>query len=742
MGKNINSFAENMRQTVVNQTNHLALLTAMQKAITSNDTFVTFGYEDANGMENQYQLPSYVSVVNRLKSVEESINSLTNGNGVVNITDGTRRVVKLQSVPQSPQQVVAIPDPSTFTIDANWFFEDFMFPSVQVSLDLTNQIEDTADRVQIVRVILDATTDQAQTIWANNLAQNNYDYSSLLAVLSNAGVEYSLDKQVVELPLVSNQFQGSFQVTEDPKVIDGNAWFHLDTITYATFSQDGINQGQNNILSLGDILSYANSLFEIVGIDQNTMMVRLKRISGVANPGVYSVFTYYENPFRSKVINVKFGAHEYNIIYVKGIAEDWNLLADSWSTPIKFATDSLLYENQNGVSTTNFLSYYNRYIMDWGANMLAEAKQAHFNANSGKIPNVPTLYADDLRVVQINLQINAAIDNTDVKNTASEIESVKSQIKTLKSTIAAQKNDLQNITNTYSYNALQQQIATNTTDLENLQTTYTTLVNSFQTMVRENSAVTVDPKYHIRGFFPIPPYKYHDADETIAEEIIGFDIMYRYIKEDNTGTQLNTFDYTDTDGETKIQAVFTDWLYQESAKKEQVLTEDGRYIWKAENVADGTEVNINQIDIPISKGEKVEIKVRSISEAGFSTNNCLKSDWSDSVIIEFPPTLSTTNEIADLIKEINDDALVITIQNTLDSQGVTTHLDDTIPNTNSVNGLYFKHKAENIAYEDSYIGEDGGSETKSISIQEKIENLEKSILFTSPKIYSYIQDVF
>jgi hypothetical protein len=28
-------------------------------------------------------------------------------------------------------------------------------------------------------------------------------------------------------------------------------------------------------------------------------------------------------------------------------------------------------------------------------------------------------------------------------------------------------------------------------------------------------------------------------------------------------------------------------------------------------------VNINQIDIPIQKGERVEIKARSISEAGY-----------------------------------------------------------------------------------------------------------------------------
>lgn len=137
--------------------------------------------------------------------------------------------------------------------------------------------------------------------------------------------------------------------------------------------------------------------------------------------------------------------------------------------------------------------------------------------------------------------------------------------------------------------------------------------------------------------------------------------------------------------------------------REKVYDENlGRYIWRSENVADGTETNINQIDIAINKGEKVEFMVRAISEAGYPENP-LKSAWSNTVIIEFPPTLSTTNEIADLITMVNDDALQITINNTLDSIGVSVHLDDTVANTNSVVGTYYKHLSKNIAYEEKKI---------------------------------------
>lgn len=46
---NINSFAENIRKTIANQVNELSLLTAMQRSLTTNDTFITYEYQDIQG---------------------------------------------------------------------------------------------------------------------------------------------------------------------------------------------------------------------------------------------------------------------------------------------------------------------------------------------------------------------------------------------------------------------------------------------------------------------------------------------------------------------------------------------------------------------------------------------------------------------------------------------------------------------------------------------------------------------
>ena len=91
---NINSFAENMRKTIAQQTNELSLLSAMQRSLTTNDTFVTYEYQDIQGTNSRYQLPSYASIVNRLKSVEESLNTISTGKGTINLNDGSRRTIK------------------------------------------------------------------------------------------------------------------------------------------------------------------------------------------------------------------------------------------------------------------------------------------------------------------------------------------------------------------------------------------------------------------------------------------------------------------------------------------------------------------------------------------------------------------------------------------------------------------------------------------------------------------------
>ena len=117
-----------MSKTVAQASNTIAMLDAIQRSMTSNDTFVTFDHSDGEGNLTTYRLPSYESMNMRLNSLEETINSLVTGKGSVNLNDGTRRTISISSVPKTPERITGLSDPSTFSVDSNWFFEDFMFP--------------------------------------------------------------------------------------------------------------------------------------------------------------------------------------------------------------------------------------------------------------------------------------------------------------------------------------------------------------------------------------------------------------------------------------------------------------------------------------------------------------------------------------------------------------------------------------------------------------------------------------
>lgn len=125
--------------------------------------------------------------------------------------------------------------------------------------------------------------------------------------------------------------------------------------------------------------------------------------------------------------------------------------------------------------------------------------------------------------------------------------------------------------------------------------------------------------------------------------------------------------------------------------REQVYDEEsGKYVWKTDKESDGDAININQIDIPIRDGEIVEIKVRSISEAGYPKNPA-KSPWSESVTIEFPENLKTNDSITQIVESSKDDVTGVVLQQTMNAAGVYTHLNDTTEQ--------YKHSADNIYYQ-------------------------------------------
>ena len=152
--------------------------------------------------------------------------------------------------------------------------------------------------------------------------------------------------------------------------------------------------------------------------------------------------------------------------------------------------------------------------------------------------------------------------------------------------------------------------------------------------------------------------------------------------------------------------------------------------WKEESIADGEVNNINQVDIPITKGEKVQLKIRSISEAGWPSNT-LKSDWSEPLIIEFPSNLEGSDQVVNILSDAATEETTIKLDETLNSAGVYTHLNDSVPNPNSGTGTYFKHQANGLAFDIKQKDKDGViSIVKTTDLQTQLESLTPNTYLT------------
>ncbi|NMC57780.1 MAG: hypothetical protein GYA51_00070 [Candidatus Methanofastidiosa archaeon] len=722
-----NSFA----QSVIDLTNNVnialnSMVELNNSLTTENDSVVVevAGNDPITGDASiyTYSIPSYHYILNQLNRISNTVDVFVSGQGVVLLNDGTYREVTTVPVAKSPAPITAIPAPTKFNARSNWFFESMMEPQLYVEFELKGKIDDRSDRVVVRRVIFDNYNDEQTQWFKDTFIGKQFTYEEVVNIMNVNGKRYWLDEQVEELPLKPTEYTGKFLIV-NKGVINNAEWFYLDTVNFGLTTDFTV---VNNVeLKIGDQLRYGDSIYKIESIEITEKRVKLIALVGMGKPTINDYFYIYSTPFEEKLVQVPVGYNECDIIFFKGVNDDFNVIADSWGTSVNFYTNDLTLVD----STTDFATYYFNTVSDFGKQLEGQAKEKFIPAFYGVKPDAPTFTASDFAVKQINTQMNAALDTEAIKNTQTQIESTKTIINSLKTTIAQQKAQLVELTDVAQRADLNSKITANINDLSKKTVEYQSLVRSLATIAYENSAVMADPKYRIRGFFSIP-----DPKGTPPQQVIQFEIAYRYLKLDNTGISLNTFEHADPSTGQIVRGTFTDWTIVSSPIKKKVLdASTGTYSWEEEDIADGEQVNINQVDIPITKGEKVEIKIRSISEAGWPLNP-LKSDWSSTVIMEFPSNLEGSDQVVNILEDAAADEQAIKLDETLNSAGVYTHLNDSIPNPLAGSGTYFKHQAVNISY-DLPVKDSAGivSEVKTTDLQSQLSSLAPNTYITITK---------
>lgn len=689
-----NSLSTLLEQLVVLNNNSLETFEKVNNAITSNEESVQITLTDPKDSTSTktYQLPSFGYLKNAIQRLENSIATITNVNegsgSTIRLSDGTYRKIITAKVPSEAPSITKSNNVTTFNFKSNWFFENMLNPLLYVNYDLTDQVSIDTERVIIQRYILDCDNATKETFFDTTFKNNpNIDYKDFLYKLIQNKIAYVLDEEVKDLPPRNKRFTGLFSV-ERIQQNNGNREYILNTLNY---TDENTGFENTRILNVGDCVEVntqpVHTRYEITNVDTARNAIQLRLVEGykAIKVGVDQL-KFSASKDNSVHAEISVGFNERCVVFIKPIDPDSNIPAANWSPGIGFYTNALTYRNPQGELQT-LQQFYQKNVIDIGQMLLSYNDDYYPSIREGLIPNTPILHQEDFRVVQINKQITDTNNENTIKELVKQKKELEGELTQLSTSIQNLRTKIQ--TTRYTTIADKETDKNELTNLINEQSTksseYSNVVTEIQT--RADSIGTRTPKYRIRGFWQIPDARVSESSG--AQEIIKFKIRYRYLSAD--GAANSTDEYTITNDNSTSKAAFSNWNLIESSLRPRVLSKDGVWVWEDVDTSNFDDINMNQLDIAITKGEQVEIQVKSVSEAGYPSNP-LESDWSESVILSFPEELQTDG-INGIIEQNKQDSAKNALRQELVSMGVKSHVNSSF----TTNDTYFAHDANSIA---------------------------------------------
>jgi hypothetical protein len=708
MSNTKNSLSTLMSQFIRLNRNALEIFQRLNEAITSSRESVTIDLFDDNDTLKSIQVPSFGHLLKRITDAENNIKNLTSlGDTSVNVrlSDGSYRKVIASKLKVPAANITSVASPTTFNIKSNYFFESFIDPLMYVTLDLSGQIPISTEDVLVRRYLLQIDNEDKRKYFNKNLkGRSNISFTELVNSLLSQSIEFLLDEEILQVPPRSVNFTGSFNVikisdVEKEVLVNGvtsnvrRKSYKLNKLTY-----NDTNSGFSDTLSLkiGDQLMVntgnKNTRFKVTEIDSSTNSVIVEIIEGYDSITIGSnVLSIYKGLEDNISIDIPVGFDEYLVVFIKSIDPESKLPSEKWSPGSSFLTNELSITLDSGQSLS-LDTFYRNQAVDFGQLLLSFSKDKSVPSAFGVTPNTPTPSTSDFTVVQINnhLTDNPVID--DIKRLADDRNRLASEIKEKDAAIQSKRT----VINTKQYSSdVERQKDLN--ELQALVDQRTSSANLFASTVQDIQAksksqdlINAQPKYRVRGFWQIPDPVF--SKYTGNQEIVKFHVEYRYLTTSGSANKIDQLSFTDKNGAER-RGAFTNWVIAPTVSRTKVMDEvTGVFTWQTESVEDADTININQLDIPIQQGESIEIRIKSVSEAGYPSNP-LESEYSEVVRVDFPQELIQPDTTSSIISQNEKELARVQLDQDLKSKGIDEHLSSSF----SANGKYFAHTTTAIA---------------------------------------------
>jgi hypothetical protein len=676
-----------------------------------------------NDSTSTLKIPSLGYINNELKRLNNNINNLS-GIGQTDVLvrqqDGSYQKVIAVNLNPAPRRIESLSVPVDFVPRDNYFFNNLVSPQMVVRFDLSGKIDSTVKKVVSRRIILDIDSVDKQTIF-NNVFKNksNLSFDDTILYLTDSIINFNIDDETIDLPLSMPRYYGSFTVTQILDQVSGQTGTRRYSFASLSYTDSISRVKSNQTLKPGDILVKGASTFAVQEIDQATNTVTLKRLQGedVISIGVDEL-TIQSELYNPQILSVPVTIDEYQIIFMKPVFD--NILSSEWSPGVAFYSNDLFYQTASG--NLGITEFYDTRVVDLSEDLLSQARERRISILTGTKPSPPQLQPQNFVVQRLNDQLEGI-------RSEQEINQIYNQIQINDRTISSLTNEINKINSVLSSNAniSPSQVQSYESSKRSLQTQIDSLneqnsglLTKAQNFLNQNPNLsTTKAKYSVFGFWDIPAPII--AQNGKKEEIVAFRVRYRYLPVNDSVASAREIPFT-TESGVSTSAYFSRFEEFITKPRTKTVLEDGRVVWTQSDIQNPNEVNTQQLNLSITQGERLEIQVASISEAGWPANP-LESDFSSSIVIDFPDSL-VSPDLETLVNSIQTRLAQQGIQDTITNLGVTQHLQQ----VQQVGSSYLAHSGDTIYY--------SLSGSMLVTINQKIKELEDRIVALQTKIES------
>lgn len=684
-----------------------------------NDSFHTKQDKLSVNVEgNLYNIPSFISLENKINALQANFENLVHapepGEAYFNF-DGDSRVIEVRGYNHVPTRLT-LNDVSNYGVDRNDIFKDFLTPMPYVNFNLSLLPNDiTSVNVKKIIPISDELKERFKS-YLQTSPSTQIDYSEIHKIISiyKEDIDYINYDTIMKLPIRNNIGTATYVIE---RIISDIVDVDLDEHITIKFRNDLPNFTQaltyklfdetiERSLKPGDELvtfdSSAKLIIEEVRPTSNTIVVKVahgeylnlaesknyQEISDACKLRFYSPVDFDNY----KYVNVPIEEDQYIFIAIAAL-NDRMMVQGPWGTGVIINTDLLSGENGK-----MFREYYTNNVRNVGdvlyeiTSMMSNTLTKYSKETFDLISNaVPVLDTNCIQVAHINKHLN---DSTTIKNIRSlytqkkssqiELSEIQNKIDELNKKLATVSfDDTTNLRSTYTTQLSEYNIKKN-----ELMTSITKTIDAISMEVNNAEVPIESAKYRIRGFFDVKTFAKKLGID--YNHICGIRVQYRYKNVDQEqGTAMSIGNKNN--GENLF--IFSDWNVMQGFDNPKIVKYESNYSFNNQEYNGNiNEPSYNQIDIPISQGETVDIRLKVVYDYGRPFVETT-SAWSEILNIKFPQEYLKDVQILDIVEENNNDIETNRFANIINERGIPNHINDKMIDQD----ITYFHRPESIA---------------------------------------------